>query len=71
MYKERDKNDANHDLKRYVCTSARKRGIREKLPEDGMMCGQDECWGQRPAHAHIGYKRHLGALNHLRKKQKP
>lgn len=37
------------------CTEKR-RGIREKQPEDEVMYGQECCWSLRPAHAHIGNK---------------
>lgn len=33
-------------------TAKKKVAVKEPL-EDGRMCGQDGCWGKRPAHAHI------------------
>lgn len=44
---------ANHDKDMYELFNGKKRVAVEEPLEDGRMCGQDGCWGKRPAHAHI------------------
>lgn len=52
MYREKDK---SRQIMTKICmnpSTAKKRVAVEEPLEDGRMCGQDGCWGKRPAHAH-------------------
>ena len=43
----------NHDHKdMYENVNGKKKVAVEEPLEGGRMCGQDGCWGKRPAHAH-------------------
>lgn len=53
VYVQRKRKKSNHDKDMYEPFNSKKRVAVEEPLEDGRMCGQDGCWGKRPAHAHI------------------